>query len=99
MVGLGTVIAPIVEEGAFRTGIIGNTKHPIILGAVSKILFGCVHMAFDKQPLFSFILNIISYALMDAVLCVMYSKTKDWRVNTVFHISWNLLAFITSSIF
>lgn len=99
MVGLGVVIAPIVEEGAFRTGVMGNTKHPIILGTVSTILFVCMHMAFDKQPLFSLILNIISYALMGAVLCALYSRTKDWRVNTVFHISWNLLAFITSSIF
>ena len=96
MTVLGIVIAPIVEEGAFRTGIMGNTKHPIILGTVSAMLFVCAHMVSTNQ---SFILNITAYALISVVLCFLYYRTKDWRVNTVFHISWNLLAFVTSAIF
>ena len=99
MTVLGIVIAPIVEEGAFRTGIMGNTKHPIILGTVSTMLFVCGHMVSTNQSLISFALNITAYALISVVLCFLYYRTKDWRVNTVFHISWNLLAFVTSAIF
>ena len=96
---LGVIIAPIVEEGTFRTGIMGNTKHPIILGTVSTMLFVCAHMVSTNQSLISLVLNITAYALISAVLCLLYYRTKDWRVNTVFHISWNLLSFVTSAIF
>ena len=99
MTVLGVIIAPIVEEGTFRTGIMGNTKHPVILGTISTVLFVCAHMISTNQSLIFIILNITAYALISAVLCLLYYRTKDWRVNTVFHISWNLLSFVTSAIF
>ena len=99
MTVLGVIIAPIVEESTFRTEIMGNTKHPVILGTISTVLFVCAHMISTNQSLISFILNITAYALISAVLCLLYYRTKDWRVNTVFHISCNLLSFVTSAIF
>lgn len=88
---VATIIAPIVEEGAFRTGIMGETKHPLLTGGISTLLFVAAHMASTNLLSLSGILSALQYGIISIVLCTMYYKTGNWRVNTATHIIWNLI--------
>lgn len=88
---VGIIIAPITEEGAFRTGIMGRTKHPLLTGGISTLLFVATHMVSTNLLSLSGILNILQYGLISIVLCTMYYKTGNWKVNTATHIIWNLI--------
>lgn len=94
MIIIGIIIAPITEEGAFRTGIMGNTNHPLITGGISTVLFVAVHMTSTNLMSFSAIMNILQYTIISIVLCTIYYKTGNWKVNTVTHIIWNFIGVI-----
>lgn len=99
MIFIGTVVAPVIEEGAFRTGIMGNTKHPIIFSIISTILFTLMHMTSSKGSLLFLISNIAQYSIISLFLCMIYYRTKDWKANTITHVLWNLVAMVTYFLF
>ena len=84
------IIAPIVEEGLFRTAIIGRTSQPWLFGVISTAMFVMVHVALAGS-FTAVLLHCLQYAVLGAVFSFGYCYTEDWRVNTVLHGLWNLM--------
>lgn len=88
------IVAPIVEEGLFRTGIIGKSKHTILLSLLSTFLIILGHLDALNVSGLSLILYIIEFGVLGLTFCILYCYTGDWRVNTLTHIIWNFISFL-----
>ncbi|MDR0920867.1 MAG: CPBP family intramembrane metalloprotease [Lactobacillales bacterium] len=88
MLLLTVVCAPILEEIAFRGGIIRLLfpNKQLIGGIVSAVCFGLIHSPTD-------IGSFIIYGGLGAVLATLFIKTKRIEVNISLHILWNAVAF------
>lgn len=100
------IVAPLVEEGLFRTAIIGRVQHEwfpesgdtkqqnlFLLGIISTILFVMAHITLSGDAITLF-LHCLQYAVLGGVFSTVYAYTEDWRVNTTLHVLWNLMTLI-----
>ncbi|WP_290033686.1 CPBP family intramembrane glutamic endopeptidase [Ligilactobacillus cholophilus] len=88
------IVAPVVEEGLFRTGIIGKSNHTVLLSLLSTFLIILGHLDAVNVSEVTLIFYSIQFGILGLTFCVLYCCTKDWRINTITHIIWNFISFL-----
>lgn len=92
------VIAPLIEELAFRAGFkrilvdLGNWK-PYQYVIISSLLFGLLHW----QPGALGILNILLTGFLGVVTSILYLKTNNIMLSVITHVAYNFIILAIAS--
>ena len=101
IIALTVIVAPMLEEFAFRYLIIKptKTKHNKLRMAVSLISFPLMHVYSQIGQVFTGKLTPIAwlfyfgqYFLIAIMLVYTYNKYHNYKLNVLCHASWNMLA-------
>ncbi len=90
------VIGPLMEEIAFRYGIIGSFKNKKLGVFISVFVFASMHLlaSISSKSLSHDLWTLPSYLLMGFIFSMIYLKTDNLKYSYAFHFFNNLLAFI-----
>ncbi len=90
------ILGPLMEEVAFRYGIIGSIKNKNIGLTVSVIVFASLHLlaSIPNKTLGQDIWTLPSYVWTGFILGFIYIKTDNLRSSYVIHLLNNLIAYI-----
>ncbi len=90
------ILGPLMEEIAFRYGIIGSLKNKKISLAISVIVFGSLHLlsSIPNNSLGEDIWTLPSYIWTGLILGLIYVKTENITTSYTIHLLNNLIAYI-----
>ncbi len=90
------VLGPLMEEIAFRYGIIGSLKNKKISLAISVIVFGSLHLlsSIPNNSLGEDVWTLPSYIWTGLILGLVYIKTDNITTSYTVHLLNNLIAYI-----
>ncbi|MGI6714206.1 MAG: CPBP family intramembrane glutamic endopeptidase [Bacilli bacterium] len=89
------LLGPIVEEFTYRLGLFGwlKKKNRILAYLGTMLIFGLIHFDFFNPDLVNELLNLPSYIIGGAILCVAYDK-DGLGTSIAAHVYNNLLSFM-----
>lgn len=94
---LAVIWAPFVEEGVFRGGIRKIIKHKLLFIIISGVIFGFLH-AIEEATLGIAIATSLPYVAIGMVFAYSYVRTNNLAVNILFHLLYNSLAVLVSTL-
>ena len=92
------ILGPLVEEMTYRLGLfslIHRLNRPLAY-FVTMLVFGIIHMSFNKDTIINELVNLPSYILAGTVLTFAYEK-EGFAVSTYAHITNNLVSFLLTT--
>ncbi len=94
---LAVIWAPFVEEAAYRGTFKKVIKNKLLFIIVSGGLFGLMH-AIGEATLVITIATAMPYAVIGMVFAYSYARTNNLAVNILFHLLYNSLAVLVSTL-
>ena len=91
------ILAPFIEEFAYRYGVFGYTKKytRVIAYVASGLIFGAIHLVSAFTGDVNWLaegLSLVVYSCCGLILCFSYDSTNSLMVSTIAHIFNNLVA-------
>lgn len=89
------ILGPVVEELTYRLGLFAwlKSKSRILAYLGTMIIFGLIHFDFTNPNLINELLNLPSYIIAGAILCMAYDR-GGLGTSIAAHIYNNLLSFL-----
>ncbi len=94
---LAVLWAPFVEEATFRGAFKKIIKHKSLFIIISGCIFGYMH-AINEASLLIALATSLPYAIIGMVFAYSYAKTNNLAINILFHLLYNSLAVLVSTL-